>query len=187
MRAFYLFAALLVWQSVVSLRGGARYLNFFRRELDRPPTDFAPFASVVVPCRGLDQGFSENISALFRQDYPRYELVFAFDDATDPALAAVEGIGRDFDDAGTRDAPRVASRVVVAGRAEGCGQKVHNLRAAAREVDPASGVFVFVDTDARVRADWLRSLVAPLADKRVGAATGYRWFVPTPRGGLAST
>jgi hypothetical protein len=31
----------------------------------------------------------------------------------------------------------------------------------------------------------LRQLVAPLADENVGAATGYRWFVPE-RGGLAS-
>jgi cellulose synthase/poly-beta-1,6-N-acetylglucosamine synthase-like glycosyltransferase len=183
---FYLFASLLLLQSLLSLRGGARYLKFFRRELERPPPDFAPFASVVVPCRGLDQGFRENISALFRQDYPRYELVFAFDDATDPALAVVEEIGRDFGGAGAGDLARVPARVVVAGRAEGCGQKVHNLAAAVREVDPACEVFVFVDTDARARADWLRSLVAPLADAAVGAATGYRWFVPTARGGFAS-
>jgi cellulose synthase/poly-beta-1,6-N-acetylglucosamine synthase-like glycosyltransferase len=44
-----------------------------------------------------------------------------------------------------------------------------------------------VDTDARPRPDWLRSLVAPLADEGVGAATGYRWYVPAARGGLAST
>ncbi|HVG31216.1 MAG TPA: glycosyltransferase family 2 protein [Pyrinomonadaceae bacterium] len=186
MWVFYSFAALLLLQSLVSLRGGARYLDLFRRELERPLPDFTPFASVFVPCRGLDQGFRENISALFRQDYPRYELVFAFDDAADAALAVVEGIRREFGGAPARDDSRVSSRVVIAGRAEGRGQKVHNLAAAVLEVDPECEVFVFVDTDARVRADWLRSLVAPLADGRVGAATGYRWFLPTARGGLSS-
>jgi cellulose synthase/poly-beta-1,6-N-acetylglucosamine synthase-like glycosyltransferase len=44
---------------------------------------------------------------------------------------------------------------------------------------------VFVDTDARPQPNWLRSLVAPLADEGVGAASGYRWFIPD-RGGLAS-
>ena len=33
--------------------------------------------------------------------------------------------------------------------------------------------------------DWLRSLVAPLANDELGAASGYRWFIPE-RGGLAS-
>jgi cellulose synthase/poly-beta-1,6-N-acetylglucosamine synthase-like glycosyltransferase len=187
MWVFYLFAALLLCQSLVSLRGGTRYLKFFQRELDRSPPDFTPFASVVVPCRGIDQGFRENIAALFRQDYPRYELVFAFDDANDPALSLVEQIERDFNGALADDPPRVSSRVVVAGRAESSGQKVHNLRVAVSEVNPACEVLVFVDTDARVRADWLRSLIAPLADRSVGAATGYRWFVPTARGGISST
>jgi cellulose synthase/poly-beta-1,6-N-acetylglucosamine synthase-like glycosyltransferase len=52
-------------------------------------------------------------------------------------------------------------------------------------VDPQSEVLVFVDTDARPPKDWLRKLVAPLADETIGASTGYRWFVPET-GGLAS-
>ena len=56
---------------------------------------------------------------------------------------------------------------------------------AVNEVDPQTKVLVFVDTDARPAQDWLRKLVAPLADETLGASTGYRWFVPE-RGGLAS-
>ncbi|MCA1818056.1 MAG: glycosyltransferase [Acidobacteria bacterium] len=174
-------AAPLLFQSLASLRGGFRYLGFFRRELSREPADFAPRASVFVPCRGVEQGLRENLSALFRQDYPAYELVFVVDDAGDPALGVVEAARQD-----SAHGAGVTSRVVVAGRARDCGQKVHNLRAAVRGAGRACEVFVFVDTDARARRDWLRSLVAPLADERAGAATGYRWFVPSPRGGLSS-
>ena len=46
-------------------------------------------------------------------------------------------------------------------------------------------MLVFVDTDARPQANWLRSWCAPLADSNLGAATGYRWFIPV-RGGFAS-
>ncbi len=67
----------------------------------------------------------------------------------------------------------------------GCGQKVHNLRVAVASVDSVCQVLVFVDTDARPGRNWLRSLVAPLANEDVGAASGYRWFIPD-RGGLAS-
>ena len=171
---FYFFAALLLLQSLLSLRGGFRYLSHFRRELARAPSGHEPRATVVVPCRGLDENLSDNLAALFLQDYPDYEIVFVADSAADPALEVAGDVAARL----TPERPAVRRvRAVVAGRASVRGQKVHNLMAAVRAADPASEVFVFVDTDARPRTDWLRSLVAPLADERVGAATGYRWFV----------
>ncbi len=65
------------------------------------------------------------------------------------------------------------------------GKRFTTSAVAVSKVDRQSEVFVFVDTDARPRSDWLRSLVAPLHDERIGAATGYRWFIPE-RGGFAS-
>jgi cellulose synthase/poly-beta-1,6-N-acetylglucosamine synthase-like glycosyltransferase len=76
-------------------------------------------------------------------------------------------------------------RTIIAGPATDSGQKVHNLRVAVRRIDPKCEVLVFVDTDARPASDWLRKLVAPLADETLGAATGYRWFIPE-KGGIAS-
>lgn len=177
---FYALALLVLLQGFLSLRGGVRYLAYVRRELDAKRPFFMPFASVIVPCRGLDQGLRANLSALFAQHYPAYEIIFVADAPTDSALAIAESVRQNFKDTG---AARV--RTVIAGRAHDSGQKVHNLRAAVREIDPASEVLVFVDTDARPRADWLRSLVAPLSDERVGATTGYRWFIPVA-GGFAS-
>ena len=180
MLLFYTLAALVVLQSLLSLRGGVRYLNFFRRETEAPRALYMPFASVFVPCRGLDQGLRLNLLALFRQHYPAYELVFVSDRAEDPALDIARQLSREL------EGETVArTRFVVAGPATDTGQKVHNLRAAVAEAAGSSEVFVFVDTDARARADWLRALVAPLADEAAGAATGYRWFLPA-RGGLAS-
>jgi ceramide glucosyltransferase len=180
MLVFYVLAALVVLQSLASLRGGVRYLRFFRRELEAPRALYMPFASVFVPCRGVDQGLRLNLLALFRQHYPAYELIFVSDRAEDPALEIARQVAQEL------EGETVArTRFVVAGKASDSGQKVHNLLAALKEADPSSEVFVFVDTDARPRADWLRALVAPLADEGSGAATGYRWFLPA-RGGLAS-
>jgi cellulose synthase/poly-beta-1,6-N-acetylglucosamine synthase-like glycosyltransferase len=177
---YYLLAALVILQSLASLRGGIRYLNFFRRELEAPRALYLPFASVFVPCRGMDQGLRLNLLALFRQHYPAYELVFVSDRAEDPALEIARQLSREL------EGETVArARFVVAGPATDSGQKVHNLRAAVAGADPSSEVFVFVDTDARARADWLRALVAPLADEAAGAATGYRWFL-SAGGGPAS-
>jgi ceramide glucosyltransferase len=177
---FYTLAALVVLQSLLSLRGGVRYFDFFRRGIDARRALYMPFASVFVPCRGLDQGLRSNLAALFLQHYPSYELVFISDRADDAALAIAESLAAEFEG---QTVARV--RFVVAGRAEHSGQKVHNLLAAIAEADASSEVFVFVDTDARTRPDWLRSLVAPLGDEAVGAATGYRWFLPVV-GGFAS-
>jgi ceramide glucosyltransferase len=180
MLVFYVLAGLVVLQSLLSLRGGVRYFNFFKRELEAPRALYLPPASVFVPCRGVDQGLRLNLLALFRQHYPAYELIFVSDRAEDPGLDLARQLAREL------EGETVArARFVVAGLATDSGQKVHNLRAAVAEADPSSEVFVFVDTDARPRADWLRSLVAPLAEEALGAATGYRWFLPAG-GGFAS-
>ncbi|MEP6635527.1 MAG: glycosyltransferase [Acidobacteriota bacterium] len=180
MFVFYFFAGIVVWLGILSLRGGLRFARYVRHELSQPLPAFTPYASVIVPCRGLEEGLRENLAALFQQDYPEYEIIFVTDSADDPALGVIEVVRDSYS---KRD--QISSRAVIAGNATDSGQKVHNLRAAVEELDPRSAVLVFVDTDARPQTDWLRSLVAPLHDETLGAATGYRWFVPL-EGGLAS-
>ena len=154
MLVFYFFAALVILQAVISLRGGARYLAYISREMKLERREFTPRASVIAPCCGLDQGLKENLAALFAQDYPAYEIIFVTEDAGDPALAVIEEVRRE-----QQASERVSSRVIFAGRATESGQKVHNLLAAVRHADSESEIFVFVDSDARPRPVWLRSLV----------------------------
>ena len=173
---FYFLAAIACYLGIQSLRGGFRYAAYVRRETSRPLLDFHPFVSVIAPGRGLEPGLADNLRALLVQDYPRYEVLFVFDRTGDPAIQVVEEL--------TADAA-TPTRVVIAGPATDSGQKVHNLRVATTRVDPDSEVFVFVDTDARPATNWLKQLVAPLADETLGAVTGYRWFIPE-KGGVAS-
>ena len=170
---YYFLAAISCWFGIQSLLSGIRYAAYVRRETSRELPDFHPFASVIVPGRGLEPGLAANLRPLLEQDYPRYEVLFVFDRENDPAASLVK-----------HGSSRI-SRTIIAGPATDCGQKVHNLRVAVEEIDPRSEVLVFADTDARPAHDWLRKLVAPLADETVGAATGYRWFIPE-RGGISS-
>ena len=174
MVVYYFLAALSCWIGFKSLLGGFRFAAYVRRETSRPLPDFKPFASVIAPGRGLEPGLADNLRPLLTQDYPRYEVLFVFDRADDPAIRVVEELKSN-----------VPARIVIAGPATDSGQKVHNLRVATSQVDPESEVLVFVDTDARPGKDWLKKLVAPLADDDLGASTGYRWFTPE-RGGIAS-
>ena len=173
---FYFLAAVSIWFGIQSLLSGIRYAAYVRREMSRALPEFQPFVSVIAPGRGLEPGLADNLRPLLEQDYARYEVLFVFDRADDPAIQVVDELCRGFS--------RMA-RTIIAGSATDSGQKVHNLRVAVTEVDPQSEVLVFVDTDARPAKNWLRNLVAPLADETVGASTGYRWFVPNS-GGIAS-
>ena len=179
MLVFYFFAAIIIWLGILSLRGGIRFAQYVRRESARPLPEFTPFASVIAPCRGLDQGLRENVTALCNQSYPAYEIIFVTDKREDPSLNVIEQV-KSCD--GNSKGP---VRIIVAGEATDSGQKVHNLRVAAQEIAPNSRVLVFVDSDARPHQNWLRLLVAPLHDEKLGAATGYRWFIPVT-GGFAS-
>jgi cellulose synthase/poly-beta-1,6-N-acetylglucosamine synthase-like glycosyltransferase len=173
---FYFLAAVSIWFGIQSLLNGIRYAAYVRRETSRALPKFTPFVSVIAPGRGLEPGLKENLRTLLSQDYQNYEVLFVFDREDDPAIEVVSELGH--------GSSRIA-RTIIAGSATDSGQKVHNLRVAVIEIDPESEVLVFVDTDARPGPDWLRCLVAPLADETLGASTGYRWFVPS-RGGVAS-
>jgi ceramide glucosyltransferase len=178
MFAFYFFAAVVIVLGILSLRSGFSFARYVRDECCRANHQFTPFVSVIAPCRGLESGLKENIEALFAQNYSQYEVVFVTDRANDPAAELIHATIDEWND-------KIAARIVIAGAAIDRGQKVHNLTVAVSEVDSRSEVLVFVDTDGRPNPDWLKSLVAPLEDMRVGAATGYRWFIPE-RGGFSS-
>jgi ceramide glucosyltransferase len=176
MFVYYFLAAVACWFGFQSLLGGFRFVSYVRRETSLPLPDFHPFVSVIAPSRGMESGLIENIRALLSQNYPAFEVLLVFDKQDDPAIASLKKVLSE---------EKVVTRIVIAGPATDTGQKVHNLQVAVGEVDPKSEVLVFADTDARPGQNWLRQIVAPLADESLGAATGYRWFVPEP-GGLAS-
>jgi len=165
---YYILAPVLIWLSYKSLRGGIDYLNYFKQELDKPLADYTPLATIFAPCRGIDQGMLENLDALLAQDYPEFEVVFIVDEEDDDATKLIEQAWQEA---------RRPVKLVVAEKATDSSQKVTNLREGVQYAEPASEVFVFVDSDARPSKQWLRHLVAPLADPQIGAATGYRWFI----------
>ncbi len=167
----------VVWLGPAIVAGLAiRYRARLRAETTgESHAGYAPRASVIVPCKGSDIDFEGNVMALLRQDYADYEVIFVTEDRDDPAYACLERI--------VAQAPERA-RVTIAGMAESRSQKVHNQLAALQIAGLASEVYAFVDSDGRPGPHFLQRLIAPLSEEGVGAATGYRWFVPARRGTL---
>ncbi len=125
---------------------------------------------LIVPCRGTDLGLQRNLETLFRQDYDDYQVRFVVESTDDPVCPVICRL---------MDAhPEIEAEIVVAGKSQRSGQKVHNLLAATDDLPEGAKYLAFVDSDARLRHEWLRALVARLDRPEVAAATGYRWFVP---------
>ncbi|NNE99125.1 MAG: glycosyltransferase family 2 protein [Pyrinomonadaceae bacterium] len=167
MFVFYFFAIIQIFLGYKSLRGGFDFLAYFKQELNNEPSDYKPFASVIVPCRGIDKDLVKNLEAITSQNYPDYEVVFVVEDRADEAFELIDEI----------KAAAPGTHLVMAGKATDSGQKVHNLREAVLKISNKSEVIVFVDSDARPGRNWLQHLVGPLKNYRIGCSTGYRWFV----------
>jgi ceramide glucosyltransferase len=180
---FTVLGCLILGQSVFALVAVLRFARYAWREDPQRPSRNQPKAVIIVPCKGLEHDFEENIRALLQQDYRDYDVIFVTESEDDPAYNVLSKLIKQF---------RRAAWMVVAGEAVGRGQKVHNLCAAVemlKSVDRRTEILVFADSDARPTRRWLSDLVAPLLgerrDKRIGATTGYRWYLPVRRG-LAS-
>jgi cellulose synthase/poly-beta-1,6-N-acetylglucosamine synthase-like glycosyltransferase len=173
---FFVLAALLVLQSLMVLRDAKRFLAFVQHRLSQPAGTYAPPATLICPCKGLDPELETNLRSLFAQDYPDpagggagLEILLVVAGADDPARALCEKL--------IAEASRPA-RLVVAGPPSSRGEKVNNLLAGVAAARPESEVFVFADSDGRPAPGWVRTLVSGLADEHAGAASTFRWYIP---------
>jgi len=159
--------------NLVNLRQGILLRRNVRKGLRMAFGAYLPAVALLLPVRGLDEGFDDNVRALLSQAYPKYRLVVIADQEDDPAAARIRELAA--------DRPRVPVEVLLSDPA-GMGGKVNALRTALLRLRPEDEVVAFADADIRPSADWLRQLVQPLADVTVGASTGFRWYVPATAG-----
>jgi ceramide glucosyltransferase len=128
---------------------------------------FEPPISNLKPVRGLDPDAYENYASFCRQDYPNYEIIFCVGDDTDPVLPVLQRLIRDF--------PATNIRIVIGSGRVATNDKVAKLARMTQEA--AYEHLVISDSDVRVQPDYLRRLIAPMADPKVGAVTCF--YVPT--------
>jgi ceramide glucosyltransferase len=116
---------------------------------------------VLKPVRGLDPGAYENFASFCRQDYPEFEILFAVNDAEDPAVPIVRKLIADF--------PGRSICLIVVVERLGPNTKVSNLCRLVREA--RHDLLVITDSDVRVKPGYFRSVAAMFRDPRVGGVT----------------
>jgi ceramide glucosyltransferase len=129
-----------------------------RPPLPKPP---APPVSVLKPLKGTDPEMYESFRSHCLQDYPDYEIIFGVSDSVDPALQLVEKLKLEF--------PQRAIRAIVCAENLGSNTKVSNLAQMLRQAKHEN--ILVNDGDIRVPPDYLRRVMAPLADPQVGLVT----------------
>jgi len=129
---------------------------------------YAPTAAIIVPCKGIEHGFSENIEAFLLQHYDAYTLIFVVDSPEDPAYKVLKQILNE----------KSHAQVVLTKPILGCSGKIAALLTGLESSGDAT-VLVFADSDMKPDKDWLQNLIVPLQDESIGATTGYRWYFPT--------
>ena len=138
-------------------------LRFFSPQRRQTSAEYSPPASLLKPVRGVDFGSYENFASFCKQDYPEYEILFAVNDESDPALPVIRQIVAEF--------PQRRIRLFTTAADLGANRKVNKLAMLAREAQ--HDVLVLTDGDVRVGPRYLREVVAPLGEKKIGAVTSF--------------
>ena len=150
----------MIAQAVAAVAGAYQALaaiaSLWRLARRDPVARELPPVSILKPVYGLDPHFAECIRSHAAQDYPEYEILFGVRDPADPAVAVIEKLGCE------------KVRVIQSGTAARNGKVgvLADLAAAAQYP-----ILVVNDSDIRVPRDYLKRIVAPLEDPRIGMVT----------------
>ncbi|KAF8167738.1 glycosyltransferase family 21 protein [Crassisporium funariophilum] len=96
-----------------------RYRTRQQPQSSRADVSSAPGVSILRPLKGLDTNLYENLETTFKQDYPRFEIIFSVADENDQAINVVQSLIDRY--------PQVKVTIITGEEVVGVNPKVNNL------------------------------------------------------------
>ncbi|MFC1635314.1 glycosyltransferase [Planctomycetota bacterium] len=171
---YYYIALVAIVSQLIFLFQTFSNCRFALKKYKRKRSWYRPRTVLIIPCKGLDSSFRENITSFFNLDYENYLLWFVVADESDPAYRELCDLQMQLG----ADSKAQDVQVFVAGYGESCSQKIHNLLFCYEKIGGDIEVLAFADSDICVRSNWLSHIVYPLRQPKNGVASGYRWYIP---------
>jgi ceramide glucosyltransferase len=135
-----------------------RHSDEYRRVARSIPAGALPPVTIFKPVHGMEARLAENLESFFEQDYPEYEVIVGARSNDDPAIQLARAIAERH--------PDLKSRIVISGPPEWPNAKVFTLDKMIRL--SRNDFFIISDSDVRVERDFLRNVIPPLFDRRLG-------------------
>jgi ceramide glucosyltransferase len=138
-------------------------LQFWKQRQDEKDSHSLLPVSVLIPVRGVDEGAIANWMSFCSQDYPTYEVLFGVMDTDDPAVPILKNLVAQFPN---------HTRLLNDLPARGINHQISNLSYLVEAAQYEQ--VIFADSDIRVTSMYLREVIPPLANSKIGVVTcGY--------------
>ncbi|HEX3662135.1 MAG TPA: bacteriohopanetetrol glucosamine biosynthesis glycosyltransferase HpnI [Acidobacteriaceae bacterium] len=163
---FYLGLFGLLTSTLSALLALLGLLSFLRKGApssggEAAPARTAGAVSLLKPLDGDEPNLEAHLESFFRQDYPRFEILFCARHADDPGLAAARRVSARY--------PHIPAQFLSTGDDTWINAKVSSLER--MHAAAAHDIFIISDSDVRVTPTYIRDVAAPFADEQVGAVT----------------
>lgn len=141
--------------------GAHRFAASRRKRRQTDQKDFHPPVSLLKPLHGDEPNLDAHIASFFDQDYPNFEILFCARHSNDAGLQTARRVAARY--------PSIPAKFLVTGEQTYINAKVSSLERMAAAA--TSDIFIISDSDVRVTPNYIREVVAPFADAKVGAVT----------------
>jgi ceramide glucosyltransferase len=135
--------------------------DYLRSRRSRKNKFFSPPVSLLKPLHGFEPHLEDHLESFFRQEYPKFEILFAARHNEDQGLLLARKVAERY--------PHIPVQFLTTGEPRYINAKVDSLERMASVAK--NDILIVSDSDVRVSPNYISSVVEPFQDNNVGLVT----------------